>query len=135
MKARNTTSSFSKREKCGGSLSTFERGAPPGYASCRVRDRTPKVRAGSIWVEPPGSYSTPSPIAGFHHLRRPGPSAAELPPAVDRGPAVIVGPRERRVLLQATSRKLWPYEHSRQPDESWCSIRPAIYRWLGVRFF
>jgi len=37
-----------------------EIGAPLGSASCRVRDRSPRVRAGSIWVEPLESCSTPS---------------------------------------------------------------------------
>jgi hypothetical protein len=34
-----------------------------------------------------------------------------------------------------TGRRLWPFEHSRQPDEPWCSSRRATCRWLEVRFF
>ena len=98
-------------------------------------NRSPKGRADWIWVELLGSCSIPAPVAGFHRLRRPGPSPAELQPAADRVPTVVVGPPERRALLPATSRRLWPFEHSRQPDESWCSIPRAISRWLVVRFF
>jgi hypothetical protein len=35
---------------------------------------------------------------------------------------------------RATGRRLWPFEHSRQPDEPWCSIRRATCRWLEGRF-
>ena len=106
MKARNTTSSFSKREKCGGSLSTAETGTPLGSVSCRVRDHRSKVRADWIWVEPPESCSTPVPTAWFHRFRRPDPSPAELRRAADRVPAAVAGPPEHRVLLRATSKRL-----------------------------
>src|SRR5271165_343935 len=126
----------SRNEKrCGGILSVGETDALFGCVSCRVRGRSPKVRTGSIWVEPLESYSTPSPTAGFRRLRMPGPSPAELGPEAAPAPVVVAAPLGHRAFLQAISKKLLPFEHSRQPDEFWCSIRHVISRWLVVRFF
>jgi hypothetical protein len=36
---------------------------------------------------------------------------------------------------QAKEQKLQPFEHPRQPYESWYSIRRGICRWPAVRFF
>ena len=40
-----------------------------------------------------------------------------------------------RRLGPAKARRLWPFAHSRQPYESWWSIRRGIFRWPGGRFF
>src|ERR1700758_3662929 len=121
--------------KWDGNFSAVETGVPLGSVSCRVRDRNLKVRAGSISVVQPESCSIPAPVAEFRRSRRPGPPLTELPPAAAQVPAATADPPEHRALLPATSRKLWPFEHSRQPDEFWCSILPVTSRWPVVRFF
>ena len=47
----------------------------------------------------------------------------------------VRGLRRRRRPGPAREQKLWPFEHPRQPDESWWSIRHGISRWPAVRFF
>src|SRR5215469_13253326 len=126
---------FRKGKKFGGKLFNGGKGAPLGSVSYKVRDRNPRVRVGSIWAAPPESYSVPAPVAEFRRSRRLDPSPAALPPATDRVPAAVAAPPEHRALLPPTSRKLLPFEHSRQPDEFWCSIPRATCRWLAVRFF
>jgi hypothetical protein len=38
-------------------------------------------------------------------------------------------------VAPATERRLWPFEHPRQPDEPWGSIRRGTCRWPLARFF
>src|ERR1039458_9602437 len=47
----------------------------------------------------------------------------------------VCGPRWCRRPVLGKGRRLWPFEHLRQPYESWWSIRPATCRWPVVRFF
>ena len=41
----------------------------------------------------------------------------------------------RRAFDLATVRRLWPFEHPRQPYESWWSNRHETFRWPAGRFF
>src|ERR1017187_9615727 len=52
-----------------------------------------------------------------------GPSASEGLPASDPVVRATTVLGEHRDRCPETTRRLWPFEHPRQPDESWCSIR------------
>ena len=40
----------------------------------------------------------------------------------------------RRARCRVTERRLWPFEHPRQPYAPWCPIRRGSGRWLVVLF-
>src|ERR1017187_9966583 len=87
------------------------------------------------WAEPQESCPDRARVAWFHHLHTHGPSASEGLPASDPVVRATTVLGEHRDRCPETTRRLWPFEHPRQPDESWCSIRRGTFRWPVVRFF
>src|ERR1035437_1923553 len=126
---------FQNVKRCGGSLSVCGRAVRSRCAFCKGHDHIPTDTAGWTWAAPPESCQGRAPIAGFHCLRKRGPSAVEGPPAW--GPTLPTRPAHaaHRGRGRETTRTLWPFEHPRQPYESWYSIRRGIFQWLVVRFF
>lgn len=45
------------------------------------------------------------------------------------------GPQEHHAPVQVTGLKSRPFEHPRQPNEPWCSIRLGTFRWIEGSFF
>ena len=85
-----------------------------------TRVQLPSVPRARQQFRRPGTRGpSPRPI---RHLAAPGWSGASGPPG-RRGPG------------RARAQTSMPFEHPRQPDESWWSTRRGICRWLGGRFF
>ena len=95
----------------------------------------PMVRVDSAWVAPPAHTLNLRPLAASHRLHTPDPSTGGSGTGGDRSVAVAVAPRVHRGLGRGTGQTLWPFEHPRQPDESWSSIRRGTGQWLAGRFF
>ena len=55
--------------------------------------------------------------------------------AFDLSVAATFAPRAHRGPGPGTGQTLWPFEHPRQPDESWSSIRRGTGQWLAGGFF
>src|ERR1035441_4928375 len=91
--------------------------------------------AGWTSVGPPESCPDRAQAVWFHRLHRRDPSAMAGPPASAPTLQAAVVPEGHRDRCQPTGKKLWPFEHPRQPYESWCSIRRGICQWPAVRFF
>ncbi len=134
-KARKMTSSLSKREKMRRKPLSLRKSLS---ISLRLRYMARSYSHGSrrLW----GGVSRESnqnraPVAGFCYLHRRRPSRDRAVPGVAPDRQATPGPVWRRRLDPARARRLLPFEHLRQPDESWWSIRRVTCRWIVGRFF
>ncbi len=95
----------------------------------------PMAQVDCAWAAPQAHTLTPRPVAASHRLHTPDPSTGGLGAAFARRVAAACAPRAHRGLGPETGQTLGPFEHPRQPDESWSSIRRGTGQWLAGRFF
>ena len=132
--ARKTTSSFSKREKMR---------RKPFLSAEEAFDRATLLIKGAIvflrmlaiglrrnYRNQPSS----STVAAFPCLRKHDPSAVEGSPAWGLNLPATPAQAAHRGRSREITQRLSPFEHLRQPYESWCSIRYGICQWLVARF-
>jgi len=95
----------------------------------------PRARVDCVWAAPQAHTLTPRPVAALPRLHMHDPSTGGPGAAFARRGAAAYVPRAHHGLGLGTGQTLWPFEHPRQPDESWWSIRPGTDQWLAGRFF
>jgi hypothetical protein len=134
MNATNMTTSFSNRVKM--RRNPLSRRAVRSHCVAYTElDRMPMARVDSAWAAPPAHILTPRPVAASHRLHTLDPSTGESGAGCDRSVAGAFAPRMHRGPGRGTGQTLWPFEHPRQPDESWSSIRRGTGQWPAGRFF
>ena len=93
------------------------------------------ARVDCAWAAPQAHTLTPRPVAASHRLHTPDPSTGGPDAAFSLSDAAACVPRAHHGPGPGTEQTLWPFEHPRQPDESWWSIRRGTDQWRAGRFF
>jgi hypothetical protein len=134
-KPSKSTSSFSNRENILRKPLRRRKSLRSRCAFCRGHSRSLRARHEWIWAEPPEPCPDRARVVWAGGPHRLYPSTWASLRACEGVPTATPVPRTHREHCPAIEKGLWPFEHTRQPYETWCSIRLGTYRWNVVFFF